>query len=73
MGVTGDRAEAAATAATPGADGGLMGERLVGDATVNEERLRESDDVVRCRGSLDARSACCCCEACACAWVWKKA
>jgi len=72
MGVTGDRAEAAATAATPGADGGLMGERLVGEATVNEERLRESEDVVRCRGSFDALSTCCC-EACACAWVWKKA
>lgn len=63
MGETGDRAEAAATAATPEADGGLIGERLVGEATVNEERLRESDDEVRCRGSLDALSACC--EACA--------
>jgi len=49
-----------ATAATPGADGGLIGERLVGEATVKEERLRERDDDARCSGSLDARSTCCC-------------
>jgi hypothetical protein len=67
MGVTGGKAEDA-TAATPEADGGLMGERLVGEATVKEERLRESEEEVRCSGSLDARSACCCCWfACACA------
>lgn len=41
MGVTGERADEA--------DGPLMGEWLVGDVTVNEERLSESDDEARLR------------------------
>lgn len=40
MGVTGDKAE----------EGGLIGERLVGEATVREERLRERAVVVEAEG-----------------------
>ena len=38
IGVMGDKAEAPEEAA----GGGLVGERLVGDATVKEERLRDN-------------------------------
>lgn len=52
MGVTGDSAAAAA-------EGGLIGERLVGEATVNEERLSESEDVALWSGSAgDLCSGC---------------
>lgn len=53
MGVTGDSAAAAA-------EGGLIGERLVGEVTVNDERLSESEDVALWSGSAgDLESGCC--------------
>lgn len=55
MGVAGDMAPVVT------AEEGLMGERFVGDATVREERLRDSEEVVLFRGSFWGLSDCCCC------------
>jgi hypothetical protein len=53
IGVTGDKAEAPDEVV----GGGLMGDRLVGDATVSEERLRDNATVfVLAVGLAGARS-----------------